>query len=121
MNINNFPRYFDVYAKYRVKKSGSQKPSIKDRAKIKTEIINDYPLSNFDESNGKFYIVSNLQLEGKRMCIDDFEFLLKKIEKNKYEVRKLSNTKNANVIFNIKLKSEQKKDDITKFVDDLKW
>lgn len=66
-------------------------------------------------------IISNEELNKMKISGNEYDYFLKKYDdtsNNKYEVRKLSNTKNANVIFSIKLlpySIEQQAKDITLF------
>ena len=66
-------------------------------------------------------IISNEELNKMKISGKKYDYFLKKYDNtsnNKYEVRKLSNTKNANVIFSIKLlpySIEQQAKDITMF------
>ncbi|ACF07076.1 Uncharacterised protein [Metamycoplasma arthritidis] len=111
--IEKFPKYFDVSAKYRVKKSGSSnlnnsnKPDLENA--LKSEGIN-YHFDGLD-------IVTATELDGKKINSKSYNYLFRK-DKNKYKVKKLSNTKNANVIFSIRLlvyDAEEQKYDILEF------
>lgn len=67
-------------------------------------------------------IVSDVELNGKRIKGKNYDYLLKK-KNNAYTVRKLSNTKNMNVIFSIQLFSYitvQRKLDIIAFENAIK-
>ena len=49
----------------------------------------------------------------------EYRYQFKKTAGNTFNVRKLSNTRNANVIFSISLKREQDADDLSAFVSSL--
>lgn len=62
-------------------------------------------------------IVSSSELDGKKVSGEKYDYLLRK-SNNIYKVKKLSNTRNANVIFSIKLLDydiSQKKYDALEF------
>lgn len=107
--IEKFDKYFTFSAMYRIKKSGSSNPSTKNIAEIekllkiidvnaKIEIIKDecYAIINTDKDL--------LIIKG-----DNYRYQLKR-EKEKFKIRRLSNTSHSNFIVSIKLKhSKQSK------------
>ena len=103
--LNRFGTYFDITAKYRVKRSGSSNVG-KNRIKPVTEYIKSHTDSVIDSCiNGdKLYIISSAQLHNQRFILNGYEYMfsLKKMESHAvYEIRRLSNTYNANVIFSV--------------------
>lgn len=114
--IRRFSAYFDITASYRIKKSGSSKPAKKDFPKIKEEICRLYPMSEFiEKSDKKLFVRINEKIKTDRFIVDKYEYYLSHYQENEYEIRKLSNTKNRNVIFKIKLKKAQDKNDLDEF------
>jgi hypothetical protein len=104
--IKNFLDYFEVSGKYRVKKSGSGNVGKRRLNMIKEYVFsNDYEITSLRIDGGKLFVTSTKNLEGKRFVVDDFEYLFSKRE-GEYEIRKLSRTFNANVIFSIVLKDD---------------
>ena len=53
-------------------------------------------------SDGVFF--SSDELDKFNLIDGKYHYMIKRIEKNKYEVRRLSNTRNSNVIFELDLK-----------------
>lgn len=102
--IEKISKYFNIKATYRVKRSGSSKVENRDVNLIKDYISNNYAISTFYQNNGSLFVSSNENLHNKRFIITGFEYMLSARDDN-YEIRKLSNTFNANVIFSIELKS----------------
>lgn len=111
--------YFDITACYRVKKSGSSDPSLKNQNEIIEVLGNNGVIFKFENYGRKFFIITESNLENK-IKINDNYYQFSKIDRNKYNVRKLSNTNNANVIFSIKLiKNYQESEDLKRFLEDL--
>lgn len=113
--IRKFGKYFDITASYRVKKSGSRKPAKKDIDIIKQYIKCQYSNTNFIQDKDKIYVEIDTPLITDRFRLDGFTYYLSKQSSNKYEVRKLSNTYNMNVIFSIKLIKSQSLIDLKEF------
>lgn len=113
--IEKFSDYFDVTAKYRIKKSGSRPPSASKHAEIKallTAILGQCYLSKKDN---KLHLRSKKDAHGLIIHGKNCDFLIKENSKQDYIVRQLSNTLNANVIFSIRLKQEQQPTDLLAF------
>lgn len=121
--LEKFDSYFDITAKYRVKTSGSNNPNVGDVAEIKQVLkANDYTVSK-DEFDGSHYYIYCSGLANKKQLLGAthrWQFNLESF--GKYQVRKLSNTNNANVIFEISLKSgiAQNAEDLELFKQSLK-
>lgn len=95
--IDDIPENFDITGKYRVKKSGSSELPKKERfkynKKYKDKIL---------EVDGKIYI---LDPKKEYTPEKEGEYFSKELDDKGYrEIRKLSKTKNANVIFSLNLK-----------------
>ena len=68
-------------------------------------MIAEHHINNFIITQDKrAFVRANENLDNKRFYIDKDEFMFSKIETGIFEVRKLSNTFNSNVIFGLKLK-----------------
>lgn len=110
--LNN---YFFVKCFYRIKKSGSTNASIFS----KNDLLTWWKFSNEGEFiiEGKsLYFYTNKNVQKQKIKTINDTYLLNKISNNKYEIRKLSKTFNANVIFQIKLKNEKPLiDDLNEF------
>ena len=88
--LERIDEYFDVSAIYRVKKSGSASPGKAEKKLIQ----NIYP--DVYEEDRKLY--SNH--DHGEFSMNGRNFIFSKRD-DRYEIRKLSNTKNANVIFTV--------------------
>ena len=103
ISLDKILPYFDISACYRVKKSGSNSPSKKDeqelRAYISKQNIFDLEL---EKNQGRLYARTAQNIDDERLTIEDRTFSFVKSDNPQlYEVRRLSNTNNANVIFSI--------------------
>ncbi len=102
--IEKFGEYFKVSAKYRVKRSGSNNVGKTYILPVKEYILNsNYAIKSIFLDKGKMFVFSDEDLNNKRFILDNYEFMFS-LRGDKYEVRKLSNTFNANVIFSIDVK-----------------
>ncbi len=103
--IERFKKYFNVTAKYRIKRSGS---SSVGKSRLKTVIdyisTHDYVITDFRIAGDKLFVISPQQLHNQRFIFRGIEYMFS-LRGNEYELRKLSNTYNANVIFSIKFKA----------------
>ena len=111
--IDQFSKYFDVTAKYREKKSGSS--SLNNHNKPDFEYA--MGTAGIDFSFNGLDIISDKPLDGIKVNGNKYDYLLREGDGN-YKVRKLSNTRNANVIFSIKLMDydvDQQERDINQF------
>ena len=98
--IERFREYFDVTAKYRIKRSGSG-----NVGKSRLKPVMDY--------------ISPQQLHDRRFILRGIEYMFS-LRGDEYELRKLSNTYNANVIFSIKHKASTPGMSEPEFIDCLK-
>lgn len=116
--------YFDVEAVYRVKKSGSSNAKQKDFTIIK-KLLNtkNVKYSNLHSSEEGKIIVTLPDCIETTFTIQSSpkDFFFRKKSNQDYIVTKLSNTKNANVIFTISLKElQQNTEHLKKFENALK-
>lgn len=102
--IDNFEDYFDVTAKYRIKRSGSGDVGAGRISVILNYITDNFTITDSRIQGSKLFVKSDDNLHNKRFIYGEFEYMFSQ-RGNIYEIRKLSNTYNANVIFSIKLKN----------------
>ena len=117
--IEHFSCYFEVTAKYRMKRSGSRHLSKLSKNDFEKALKKEFEKVNiFYEFKG-LDIATDEELDGRKIYGENRTYLLRKKGDKLYKVRQLSNTKNSNVIFSIKLKDnileKQKKEDLDKF------
>lgn len=103
--IDYFGDYFDTTAAYRIKRSGSSNAG-KNNFSMLVKHLQDgsYTIESIRDSNSKLFVKSSTALNHEIFTADGYEYMFSKRE-NEYEIRRLSNTFNANVIFSIKLKA----------------
>lgn len=105
--IRDFAKHFDVTATYRVKRSGSAEVGERKIPVIIQKIkTGGYPVDKFASKGGKLFVYSTRNLHDVRFVLDGYEYMFS-IRDDKYEIRKLSNTFNANVIFSIFKKNQK--------------
>ena len=114
-SIEDFSKFFNVKAKYRIKRSGSSAVGNKYINKVESYLKANFNIFNIEKSEDKLFIKSELNLHNKRFIIDGYEFMISKRD-DSYEIRKLSNTFNANVIFSVNLKNGISGISITEFI-----
>ena len=100
--IEKFPEYFSVIGKYRIKKSGTYKIPKKNIEKVSNYIKSNFSIIQTQKIDDRLFVFSNDNLDKKTFTIDNINYGIFKRDVN-FEIRKLSNTFNPNVIFNIKL------------------
>lgn len=101
--IEHIKEYFDISAKYRIKRSGSSNVGRSSIPTVKEYLLRDYIVQDTRIDGDKLFIISHETYHNKRFILRDFEYMFS-LRNHEYEIRKLSNTYNANVIFSIKLK-----------------
>lgn len=105
--IRDFAKHFHVTAMYRVKRSGSAAVGKRNLSRVIQYIkASGYPVERHVAEGGKLFIYSSVNLHDERFIFDGFEYMFS-YRGDRFEIRKLSNTFNANVIFSI-FKKEQK-------------
>ena len=116
--LDNIDNYFNISAYYRVKKSGSSNITKNNFDEIKS-LLNNIDFT-FVEKNGKIFIKTKYNINEK-LKGEIYTYQFKLIDKDLYEIRRLSNTNNPNVIFSIELiKKEQDENDLNLFLEDIK-
>mgnify|MGYP006916066005 CR=1 FL=1 len=104
--VQDFNNFFNVSAKYRVKRSGSSAVPKNKREKVINFIYNlNYNIEEIINNNKNIYIKSSQNIDKIRFIVDDYEYMLSRRD-DLYEIRQLSNTFNANVIFSIELMND---------------
>ncbi len=118
--IEYFSDYFEITAKYRIKRSGSGDVGKNRISSVLNHIAAaDYVINNSRIDGNKLFIQSQQNLHNRRFIYQQYEYMFSQ-RGNEYEVRKLSNTYNANVIFSIsQIEKEQGLTD-AEFIDVLK-
>lgn len=116
--IERFSHYFSVTAKYRVKRSGSSSVGKSNLSTIINYIESSFKINGYKCIGPKLFLEAPFGLHNTKFMIDDSKYMFSQRGKD-YEIRKLSNTDNANVIFSIQLKSNQLKEDLTVFENEL--
>lgn len=117
--IQEFKKYFDVTAKYRIKKSGSSEPAKKDVARILSVLKDNYGIKQSSVEGKKLFVYGDGNISKVRFVEGKYTYYLAPKSENRFEVRRLSNTYNMNVIFSISLKKEQDENDLKIFENDL--
>ena len=108
--IDKFGEYFNISAKYRIKKSGSSEPAKSKLIVLSNYLENEFDTNPYIESQKKLF-VSNRELIGTEFDFMNDNYLINE----QLEVRKLSKTYNMNVIFSINLNKAQDEEDIAEF------
>lgn len=105
--LRDFPKHFDVTATYRVKRSGSAAVGKGNLPRVIQQIKNgQYPVDRLATEGSKLFVYSSQNLHNQRFILGGFEYMFSARD-DKYEIRKLSNTFHANVIFSIFKKDQQ--------------
>lgn len=102
--IDEVGNAFDIIATYRIKKSGSSPVGIGAKDDV-INIISNMKLTKYRYlyNNGNLIIFTDKEIDKITFKCNSNTYMFSK-RVNNYEVRKLSNTYNANVIFSITLK-----------------
>ena len=117
--IEKFQEYFSVSADYRTKNSGSTDPTAKNMPELRGILsIQGFPYELFAQG-GKTYVKTTHSLGGMKLPGEKYTYLFNLTGAGIYNIRRLSNTKNANVIFSIALKKEQDHEDLQVFQQSL--
>ncbi len=118
--LEKFGEYFNVGAMYRVKKSGSSDIPKKDIDMVIEKIKGEGKYVDSNINGKKLYIIGDESLGATTYTIENYDYIFNKIGMGTFHVRKLSNTYNANVIFNISLKKSQDDNDLNVFEAELR-
>ena len=103
--ISQIADYFYITAKYRIKRSGSGSVGKTRIEKVAAYIkSNYYEITSVHSDKNKLFVTALQELHNERFECDGNEYMFSK-RGNVYEIRRLSNTFHANVIFSITNKS----------------
>ncbi len=104
--VDDILDYFEISAKYRIKRSGSSNVGKGFIANfdnlLNTDAFSKFMISSIRTKESKLFVHSSINLHNKRFIYNNNEYMFSQ-RSSEFEVRKLSNTYNANVIFSIKL------------------
>lgn len=117
--IRKFESYFNVIANYRIKKSGSGKPAKKDIETVKQSIKSIYSSATFSQNEKRLYAMISTPLTTDKFVLGKYTYYFSRQSSNLYEIRRLSNTYNMNVIFSIELVKPQDSADLEEFESDI--
>lgn len=117
--IRKYEQYFNIIANYRIKKSGSGEPAKRDIPAVKQIIKNHYASAQFTQIDKKLFVDISETICEDRFVLGNYTYYLSEQSSGDYEVRRLSNTYNMNVIFSIKLIKSQDENDLEEFESDL--
>ncbi len=96
--------FFDISAKYRIKRSGSCSVNKCRIDEVKKYILSkDYSISDIKIIQNKLFVSADNNIDKEKFVIGKYEYMFAKKD-TIYEIRQLSNTYNSNVIFSIVLK-----------------
>lgn len=105
--IDDFSKHFDIKATYRIKKSGSSTVPKSHFKSVRKFLLssNNYEITDLYMDGKKLFATSKKDLDKKIFKTPDFKYDYRFSYKDasKYEIRKLSNTNNENIIFSIHL------------------
>lgn len=102
--IEKFSDYFSITASYRTKRSGSSKLPKKDISIIMDYLEQNKIATKYEIISGGVFISTNKNYNKYTFNVCGKEYILSEKPNCMYEIRKLSNTANRNVIFSISLK-----------------
>ncbi len=99
-SIDDIKYVFEISATYRVKRSGSRNVGSGKMGIVKQFINKNYTVNSLHCSGERLFVGSTIELHNERFVLNGTEYMFSKRE-NVYEIRRLSNTFNANVIFSV--------------------
>lgn len=117
--IEEFSSYFNIEATFRIKKSGSSEPAKRDISDVKKLIAQEYPSVKFTLDGKKIFAHIDTPVYSTHFTMGNYTYYLSEQTSNLFEIRRLSNTYNMNVIFSIQLKKEQNIHDLKVFESDI--
>ena len=105
VRVDDFSECFNVSAKYRIKRSGSSSVGKSMIAAISRYLKDEFnSITSINTQGDKLFVNATRNMHGIRFVYGGYEYMISQRD-DAYEIRKLSNTYNANVIFSIQLKS----------------
>lgn len=119
--VDKLDQYLNVSAMYRKKGSGSSVPSNNNKKEIENTLkASSYTYSDIEIGKVESTIIlKNCTKDRFILQGQSYRYQFKKINGKQYQIRRLSNTSNANVIFSISVKGTRKEEDLKTFEDDL--
>ncbi|MDD4298901.1 MAG: hypothetical protein PHS98_04680 [Bacilli bacterium] len=117
--IEKYQNYFNIEANYRIKKSGSSDVSKKNINEIEEYFSGLGEDCDFTYNGEKFYLNKPQMVLHEEIHVGKYDYSVREVSEAGSYIRRLGNTKNANVIFNIALISDQDDDDLDCFINDL--
>lgn len=118
--LNKYGEYFKINANFRIKGSGSSPLPKRDTFQVSDIVESTYGNNSIIHKGKKAFCYTPVNIPNKtQVRTRDRRYQLNKVDIGIYEVRKLSNTRNANVIFSIELIKIQSPDDIHIFKKEL--
>ena len=124
--IKKFGDYFEASANFRIKNSGSTEPSSKYVDAVISALkgrfgINDAYRCRTVEGKNKLFVNAPACFSKAKFEVGNYTYYLSpQADKGCFEVKQLSNTRNKNVIFTIKVKQEQMASDLEQFKSELR-
>lgn len=103
--LNEITHYFDIKARYRIKRSGSRGVSEKYIYSIKQLLNTAFDITSIRTEKDKVFVSSVTNLDKITFEHENKTYMFSK-RNNEFVIRTLSNTFNANVIFSIDLKNK---------------
>lgn len=101
--IKDIAKHFVITAKYRIKRSGSREVGNGKIKEVTDCIGKNFKILSYKTTNdGKLFYKASSSMNKKKFTLGNDEYMFSK-RGNEYEIRKLSNTYNRNVIFSVKL------------------
>lgn len=115
--------YFEISAKYRMKRSGTSNLGKKYEEEAVEAILKLYPTAKFYKDNKRLIVSFDHELNKSKQYIGlskiDIYLSKKSTNKNDYIIRQRSKTKNYNVIFSLRLIKNQDLKDLRNFENDV--
>ena len=107
-HIKDIANYFNIECQYRIKKSGSSSIGLTHKESV-VKSIDKMKLNNYryTYNNGNLMVFTTDKVDKMTFDINGNSYMFSK-RNDCYEIRKLSNTRNSNVIFSVYLKSNVK-------------
>lgn len=117
--LDDIEDYFDFSATYRIKRSGSSAVGKSRISLVENHLRSmDIVINDVQSDGKKLYVFSSEPLHKERFILEGYEYMISQ-RGNMYEIRKLSNTYNANVIFSISLKRNYPQNNMNSFLEAL--
>jgi hypothetical protein len=120
--VENLGDYFNVTANFRIKGSGSSSLPNSHCNAVSNFLSQKYG-SNYNsmyKSGNKYLLECSTIIPDKtEFSLDSTRYFIREQGNNTYEIRKLSNTRNANVIFSVKSNGTYNSNDLKNFISDL--